>query len=423
MAATKPRNLLWRSRRRWVRWTALAAAVALGWPGGSQGPPGWAVVVLPALSPYVAVGAALSTGLVGILTLLALPLFLLAWRVRCGVCRFVCPVGLLQETLTGLMPRSRRGWPRAPQIGPLLLVATWTGAALGYPLFLWLDPFALFAAWVNAWRTPIAWMTVAGGLGLPTLLIADLLWPGLWCARICPLGAGQRMLWHGHRLLVRLTRGPAQQAGPDRLFGADPSRTAILARRSRRYFLAAGAGVVGAAVCRGAYGPSTSLRPPGAISEEHFGGLCVRCGNCARVCPSRIIHPDIAGRWSAWMVPRLDFTHDYCREDCHRCNLVCPSGAIAWLSLTEKSRRVIGLARVHPGTCLMALGRECNACVQACPYKAISVDSGLDPFTPQPRVDWDRCNGCGACESVCPTRPERAMRVGSWRSGGDVPGG
>ncbi|HOB97781.1 MAG TPA: hypothetical protein PKM43_03410 [Verrucomicrobiota bacterium] len=78
----------------------------------------------------------------------------------------------------------------APQIGPLLLVATWTGAALGYPLFLWLDPLALLAAWVNAWRTPIAWMTVAGGLGLPALFIVEILWPGLWCARIRNSGSG-----------------------------------------------------------------------------------------------------------------------------------------------------------------------------------------------------------------------------------------
>jgi len=79
--------------------------------------------------------------------------------------------------------------------------------------------------------------------------------------------------------------------------------------------------------------------------------------------------------------------------------------------LAEKSRRVIGLARLDPDTCLMALGRECNACVRVCPYKAIAVDNTLDPFSPRPRVDLDRCNGCGACESVCPTRPERAMRV------------
>ncbi len=411
MAATKLRNVRSRLRRRLIRWSAFAAAVALGWPGSSEGPPECAAVVLPALSPFVALGSALSIRSVGILALLALPLFLLAWSVRCGFCRFACPVGLLQDTLTSLRSVRRRHWIGAPAIGPCLLIATATGAVLGHPLFLWLDPLALFAAWLTAWRTPIAWIAVAGGLGLPALLIVELFWPGLWCARICPLGAGQRMLWQGHRLVVRLIRGRMHYAGPETSCGADSSGTVLLARRSRRHFLAAGAGVVGAAVCRGAYGPSTPLRPPGAASEEQFGGLCVRCGNCARVCPSRIIHPDVAGRWSAWMAPRLDFTHDYCREDCHRCNAVCPSGAIARLSLAEKSRRVIGLARLDPDTCLMALGRECNACVRVCPYKAIAVDNTLDPFSPRPRVDLDRCNGCGACESVCPTRPERAMRV------------
>jgi ferredoxin len=28
-----------------------------------------------------------------------------------------------------------------------------------------------------------------------------------------------------------------------------------------------------------------------------------------------------------------------------------------------------------------------------------------------PKVDESLCIGCGACESVCPVRPERAIRV------------
>ncbi len=40
----------------------------------------------------------------------------------------------------------------------------------------------------------------------------------------------------------------------------------------------------------------------------------------------------------------------------------------------------------------------CNICVDACPFKAISMDKiyGL------PRVDWNKCIGCGVCVPRCP---------------------
>jgi len=40
----------------------------------------------------------------------------------------------------------------------------------------------------------------------------------------------------------------------------------------------------------------------------------------------------------------------------------------------------------------------CDPCKEACPLGAISKKSLIEP----PRIDWNRCNGCGACLSVCP---------------------
>ncbi len=40
----------------------------------------------------------------------------------------------------------------------------------------------------------------------------------------------------------------------------------------------------------------------------------------------------------------------------------------------------------------------CNICVDACPSGAIKMDRIVD----LPRVDWDKCTGCGTCVALCP---------------------
>ncbi len=40
----------------------------------------------------------------------------------------------------------------------------------------------------------------------------------------------------------------------------------------------------------------------------------------------------------------------------------------------------------------------CNICVVSCPNNAISIE-GIKGL---PRIDWDRCVGCGSCVAKCP---------------------
>ena len=424
------------------RWLVLGAAVALAWPWR---PESSTSVLLPALSPFIAVASAVSLRAVGVLTLLALPVLLLVLFSPRWFCRQACPVGWLQEILESRSLRSgrfppesrsrrprsalipflhairRRGrtsatrsvtvsrpnvprhWLRWPAVGRWLVLLTLGGAVLGYPLFLWLDPLALFNGFLNAWRQPIALATLLTGLGLPLLLVLDLAAPRLWCQHICPLGATQDLLAWPRR------RFQAQSCG------LEPDRVASVGKAShgRRWFLAACAGAAAAFAVRPARGQSPLLlRPPGALDEEQFTGVCVRCGNCAQVCPSHIIQPDFgASGVAGWLTPRLRFDSDYCREDCHRCNEVCPSGALARLSLADKRRRVVGQAVVDPDRCLLAQGRECTACIQKCPYEAMAMHRTDGGFSQEPRVLRDRCTGCGACEAVCPVPAVRAVRV------------
>jgi ferredoxin-type protein NapF len=383
-----------------VRWLVLIAAVVLAWPWRRESSTS---IFLPALSPFIAAASAISVRAAGVVTLLAVPVLGLVLVYPRWFCRHACPVGLLQEAVERLRSKVRTRWRKWPAIGPWLVLLTLGGAVLGYPLFLWLDPLAIFNGCLNAWRQPLALATLLTGLGLPLLLLLDLVAPRLWCQRICPLGATQDLLIWPRRLF----RVRSRCLEPDRV--AETSEV----NRGRRWFLAVLAGAGGAAAVKTLRGQEPPpLRPPGALDELRFTGACVRCGNCAQACPSKIIHPDFgAGGVAGFLTPRLRFQADYCREDCHRCNEVCPSGAIARLSLADKRRHVIGRAVLDLNLCLLAQGRECTACIQKCPYQAIAIHSSDGGFANEPRVVLDRCNGCGACEAVCPTQPDRAMRV------------
>lgn len=421
------------TRRRWravLRWGALVIAVILAWPWRTDAS---GAAVVPALSPFVAAGSVLALRTAGAMALLALPVWVLALLYPRWFCRHACPTGLLQETLEQWGRRSvraeaGRGLPSrtgvandqpprrhaVPAIGAWLVALTIGGACVGYPLFLWLDPLALFHGFLNAGRAPLSPAQLAAGLGLPLLLGLNLLVPRLWCQRLCPLGATQELLTWSRRRLWPRTRGrPAGGQGADGL------------RLTRRLFVGSCAGAAGALWINHAHAQHPAvLRPPGALAGPRFTGLCVRCGNCAQACPSRIIQPDFGGSGLAgWLTPRLSFEADYCREDCDRCGRVCPSGAIERLSLAEKRRRIIGPAQVDRELCLLAQGRECTACLKRCPYDALVLSSPDGGFTNEPRVELSRCTGCGACEVVCPVRPQRAIRVRASRAGARALGG
>jgi len=383
----------------------LVAAGTLAWPGREES---GTSVILPALSPFIALASAISVRTVSVLALLALPVVGMVMLYRRWFCRYGCPVGLLQEFVAELRDRARGVGPRRrrfrwPVLGPWLVLLTFGGAGVGYPFFLWLDPLAIFHGFLNCWRAPIVLSTLLTGLGLPVLLLLDVVAPRLWCQHLCPLGATQDLLaWPRRRLQLS-----------QRCADLDSVNSTIQTNPGRRWFLATCAGAAGALALRAVRAESAPvLRPPGSLDEERFTGVCVRCGNCAQVCPSKIIQPDFGdGGLPGLLAPRLRFDRDYCREDCHRCNEVCPSGAIARLSLIDKRRRVIGRARVDLTLCLLAQGRECTACIQKCPYQAIAMTSADGGFSNEPQVILDLCNGCGACEAVCPTHPQRAIQV------------
>lgn len=390
------------ARRRWraaLRWFVLVSAVALAWPLRSDSVTS---VLLPALSPFVGICSALATRAVGVISLFALPVIALAAVFPRWFCHYACPAGLLQELLERFHPAVAPVSSRVPPVGKWLVAVALGGACIGNPLFLWLDPLALFNGFLTSWRGPLVAMNLVAGLGLPLLLLFNVFFPRVWCQRLCPLGASQELLaWPRQRL--------RRAAGGSNAVTRELQGPLV----ARRMFLGGCAGVAGVLALNLARGGTPSpLRPPGALGETQFTGVCLRCGNCAQACPARIIHPDFgASGVAGFLSPVLRFDSDYCHEDCYRCGQVCPSGALERLPLERKSLHLIGMATVNLDTCLLVNGRECTACIRACPYAALSVQSADGGFLNEPVVDRAKCNGCGACEAVCPVRPERSIRV------------
>ena len=390
-----------------ARCAAVVAAVlvslaVLPWTG--------APVAVPAVSPFVAIGSALAARAVGVTVLFAVPVLVVSLLLPRWFCRWACPVGLVSEALGRLRPGARPRLGKWPPIGQWIVLVTLGGACLGYPVLLWLDPLAMFSGLVGVWRWPLGIAAAVPALGLAGVGFVSVLVPNAWCGRLCPLGGMQDLLAAPWRLW-RAGRRPDGAATPP---GAgEASATDRAGALARRVFLGIGAGGVWALATRAVRGGSAApLRPPGARSEDRFVGLCVRCGNCARACPAGIVRPDLGLSGVAGLLtPVVVFERDYCREECHACTTVCPSGAIGRLSLDEKRRWVMGRTRLDLSACLLAGGQECAACITACPYDAVTRAPSDDGFFSQPRVDAARCTGCGACEAACPTWPKKAIWV------------
>lgn len=395
--ANQPRR---KRRIRWlVRMACLAAAVLLLLPWT---PASGLAYLVPSLSPLVATASVVSTRSLDHLALLGLVVAVIVLVRRRWFCRWVCPTGLLADMATRVGRRGGRGCPRLPAMGPWLALLTLGGALLGYPMLLWLDPLALLSGSASILTDgfgPAVWLSVTG---MVALLLMSAIWPAIWCHRVCPLGATQD-------LLAQISGIARQSVQPDDRPGSAVARSGM----SRRVVLGTVAGIGWASIARAVIGGERHrIRPPGALTEIEFVGLCVRCGSCTRVCPTNIIHADISPQGVAGLLaPVVEFDRDYCREDCIRCTDVCPSGALSRLGVKDKISAGIGLARVDMDACLLAENRECAACRNNCPFEAITYVWSDIEYMLTPHIDPTRCPGCGACEVACPTTPAKAIVV------------
>jgi ferredoxin-type protein NapF len=209
-----------------------------------------------------------------------------------------------------------------------------------------------------------------------------------------------------------------------KLANVPPANETALGRRG---FLATGIGMVAGVVGGVSAGWATKsfgarlddqqslkpVRPPGSVEESRFLEICIRCGECFKVCPNHVLQPlafeqGLEGLWTPYA--ELDWAG--CDSSCNACGQVCPTEAILPLPLEEKRVTKMGLAIVDSGACLPHVGAEaCQLCVDECRaagYQAIEftrvrterADGGMDEWL-APVVLGDKCVGCGLCQMRC----------------------
>ena len=358
-------------------------------------------------SPFVTICSLLAGGTIWLGSVLGIGFSIIALIRKRWFCRYICPTGLLLDTVSGIKLPLKTWWKGCPSIGKYAALLTFAGAIAGYPLFLWIDPLALLNNAFTVYKATDAVSAAISLSGIVILILLALTSGSFWCARLCPLGATQDLL-ESTGSFCRNFRKPVKKESEEK------ASKGYSLPATRRSFIALAAGI-GLSLWAQKTGQARSkdapLRPPGAIEEDEFTGLCMRCGNCTRACPSGIIHPDTGQAGILGLLaPIVRYEREYCSEKCHACTMACPSGAIQSLNLEDKNRYVIGKASVDTSLCLWGYS-DCNTCIRACPYEAVSVQWNEEAYESFPGVDPLKCNGCGACEAVCPTGDLKAIKV------------
>lgn len=185
------------------------------------------------------------------------------------------------------------------------------------------------------------------------------------------------------------------------------------------------------------------LRPPGAVAEDKFLALCIKCGQCLQVCPYHSIKLADLVTGHGVGTPYIDATVRGCYAcSAVPCVLACPSGALD--HHCEKPEDIhMGIAVLEfPDTCLAISstpvpknykqkmqkftnsvtnvteletklldkldnyeGKECTLCADICPLEnPLNAIAMVDHENGAKKPEiYDGCIGCGACQEVCPT--------------------
>jgi ferredoxin len=355
--------------------------------------PTWMAKIVPSLSPLSFLSSLEANHGSRLIVLWILPPAILAIvAISKGrfFCRWICPLGTIYSTSC---QKNFKKHIFKKKISAYLFWGIIFSSAIGFPLFLFLDPLSTFSRLNLVFSGALTLATVIPGVIFPIFLIAGLIQPMSWCSHFCPLG---HMFDLMHKTDVKYTdrfRNERREIMTGLLFSIP---LALFVKKSPLV-----------------KDENYPVLPPGADNKKTFSSLCTRCYACVNVCPTKILtvefpkNADVA----RWFQPEMNGYKGTCQESCNNCTQVCPVGAIKKLSFKEKHSTQIGIAEVNKSKCIAWNdGEYCMVCDEFCPYRAIDVnpsESGLA----RPVVNPEICRGCGICQNACPVRKNGAAIV------------
>lgn len=355
-------------------------------------------------------------------------------------CRTLCPLGILQS-LVGFLrhPKTcvRRVCTRLPETKAqrifrwcVVAVAVALGACGCMGLVTAVLPISIYGKAVAAVRTAIDAPSLAqafdtpearifaavSALGFLMVLVLAAFGKGrIWCNWVCPFGTIFNLV---AKVCLRKDKvgggcGNCRRCmGEDKGDGESGMRdepgigrretlkgVALLATAEK---LTDG-GLAGVSL-PGRPERTVPVLPPGAGKRSSFRVKCAACQLCVANCPGDCLKPSL--KLNSFGQPEMDFRKGYCISTCTRCGAVCPEGAIEHLVGVRRKDVHMGRAVWRRDLCIRTTEQtECTACSRKCPMRAIHIVKGF------PVVDQVACIGCGACEHVCPSRPQPAISV------------
>ncbi|MCR5583720.1 MAG: 4Fe-4S dicluster domain-containing protein [Eggerthellaceae bacterium] len=188
---------------------------------------------------------------------------------------------------------------------------------------------------------------------------------------------------------------------------------------SRRAFAIGGGGAAVLLAMGGlkAVPAQAKTRPPGGQDEDRLISACIRCERCVETCPRNALAPmHIEDGILGVRTPVTNFDEGYC-DFCQEANggdplcvKCCPTQALQLTASATAESTIIGKAVINENWCLAwSKANGCRFCYDACPYEAIELTEKDN----RPVVIADRCNGCGACQSVCVSLQEGSITLGA----------
>lgn len=358
--------------------------------------------------------------------------FLLTFLLGRIYCSTLCPLGLYQELLMFIFRRKCKPQQNRPY--KYFIAALVFGALIGGSIYLirLIDPYTLFGSAISG--------AYLGG-GILILLVALVWFRGrFFCTNICPVGAilgliskcslnkiyieKEKCVSCGScaskcpsgcidfknkivdnetcvKCLKCLDKCPKQAIH----FGIKPKENIAFNPNRRKLLIGGAALVVLAAGIKSGMVLSKNIAakvkkfilPAGANNTGDFTNRCLNCNLCVQNCPMKIIKKADEEHSTVY----IDYEDSFCDYNCHKCSEVCPSGAIAKISLEQKQKTQIALAQINEEKCV-----KCGLCVMKCPKEAISKEG--DAF---PKVNPEICIGCGACQKACPVKAIEIVAV------------